>query len=157
MDQDVTLVGKIVSGVRQAAYFTQLDWVRGQCREKLGFEPWPGTLNVEFSEDFLPLIETLREEEGLTLIPPDPQFCAAKVLPCYMGNISAAIILPAEDVNVHGKHVIEIIAPVRLKDALGLDDGDSLELALKRPISVGRENRARPPLWSGLSGPSEEE
>jgi CTP-dependent riboflavin kinase len=144
MDKNRTLVGKIVSGVRQAAYFTQLDWVREQCREKLGFEPWPGTLNVEFSEDFLPLIEALREEEGVMLIPPDPRFCAAKVRPCSMGDISAAIVLPAEDVNVHGKRVIEIIAPLRLKDALGLDDGDSLELALKRPIPRGRENRAGP-------------
>jgi len=33
--------GKIVSGVNQGTFFTQLDWIQEQCLEKLGFKPFP--------------------------------------------------------------------------------------------------------------------
>ena len=49
MNERYTLTGKIVSGARQAAFFTQLDWVLEQCRQKLGFKPYPGTLNLEIA------------------------------------------------------------------------------------------------------------
>ena len=74
------LIGKVVSGVKQAAYFTQLDWVQEQCYDKLGFRPYPGTLNLEISKQSLPELKALRREAGVSLVPPDPAFCAAKTL-----------------------------------------------------------------------------
>jgi CTP-dependent riboflavin kinase len=132
MGNDLVLNGKIVGGVRKAAYFTQLDWVQEQCMEKLGFGPYPGTLNLEISEESLPVVEALQKEEAVKLIPPDPQFCEAKALPVSIGSVSGAIIIPAEDVKVHGKNIIEVLAPLRLKDALDLEDGDSLTLIVNR-------------------------
>jgi riboflavin kinase len=38
--------GTIESGAGKGAYFTQVDWVVEQCREKLDLTPYPGTLNV---------------------------------------------------------------------------------------------------------------
>ncbi|MCK5680315.1 DUF120 domain-containing protein, partial [bacterium] len=38
--------GEIVKGAGKAAFFTQLDWVTKQCVAKLGFTPFPGTLNI---------------------------------------------------------------------------------------------------------------
>jgi len=135
MHDEWVLNGKVVSGVRKAAHFTQLDWVQEQCAEKLGFRPYPGTLNLEISEESLPIIEALQKEEGVELIPPDPEFCAAKAMPLSIGDISGAIIIPAEDVRVHGKNVIEVISPLRLKDALHVDDGALLTLTVKKPKS----------------------
>lgn len=132
MGKDWVITGKIISGVRKGAYFTKLDWVQTQCMKKLGFRPYPGTLNLEISEDYLPVIEALKREESVKLIPPDPQFCEAKVLPLSMGDITGAIIIPAEDVRVHGKNTIEILSPIKLKDALNVDDGDTLTLEIKR-------------------------
>ena len=48
------LTGNIVSGVRQGAFFTRLDWFQEQCQEKLDFKPYPGTLNIEISTDKIP-------------------------------------------------------------------------------------------------------
>lgn len=131
MGESCFITGRIISGVRQAAYFTGLDWVQEQCMKKLGFKPYPGTLNLEISDECFPMIETLRRAEGVPLIPPDPQFCEARVWPLVIHGIVGAIIIPAEDVNVHGKRVIEILAPVKLKDALQVDDGDTLSLEIK--------------------------
>ncbi len=133
MENEWILSGKVVSGVRKAAYFTQLDWVEEQCKEKLGFKPYPGTLNLEISEKDFPIIEALQKEKGVELIPPDPKFCVAKAMPLSIGHVSGAIIIPAEEVRVHGKQVIEVISPVGLKETLRVDDGDYLELKIKKP------------------------
>ncbi len=139
LDKNWVLIGKVVSGVKQAAFFTQLDWVQEQCMEKLGFRPYPGTLNLELSEESLPIIDALQKEEGVTLIPPDPKFCIAKALPVSSGEASGAIIIPSEDVKVHGKNIVEIMAPIMLKKALDVKDGDSLTFIVKRPGPQNRE------------------
>jgi len=131
------LIGKVVGGVKQAAYFTRLDWVQEQCADKLGFRPYPGTLNLEIAEDSLPELEDLRLEAGTELVPPDPEFCAAKTLPLTIEGVAGAMIVPSEDVNVHKKTIVEILAPLRLKDALSIDDGSTVTVMIKKPDTSG--------------------
>jgi CTP-dependent riboflavin kinase len=97
------------------------------------FSNYPGTLNLEISERDFPIIEALQKEEGIELMPPDPTFCAAKAMPLSVGHVSGAIIIPAEEVRVHGKQVIEVISPLKLKETLRVDDGDYLTLTVKKP------------------------
>ena len=127
------ITGKVVSGKGEAAFFTQLDWVREQCRDKLGFHPYPGTLNLALIEDSIPVIEALQREKGIELIPPDSNFCAANAFPVTIETVTGAIIVPVEDVRVHGKSIIELMAPVRLKTALNIDDGDPVTVRINRP------------------------
>ena len=127
------ITGRIVSGVKQAAFFTRLDWVREQCLKKLGFIPYPGTLNLQVSEENHSIVERLQGEQGTCLIPPDKKFCTARTLAVFIGDVSGAVIIPAEDVRVHGKNIIEILAPLSLKDTLGVEDGDRLTLLVKKP------------------------
>jgi len=134
MSNKCTLKGKIVSGAKKAAFFTQLDWVLEQCSEKLGFKPFPGTLNVEILPESLLDAESIQEEKSIELVPPDSNdatFCTAQVLPVSIEEVNAAIIIPAEKVRVHGKNIIEVIAPMSLKDTLNIDDGDTVTLTIK--------------------------
>ena len=124
------ITGKIVSGAKQGAFFTQLDWVRKQCLNKLGFAPWPGTLNLEISMDHVAVIEELKVTEGLELVSPDSNYCSGHVFPVSIEGISGAIVLPAEDVRVHGNNIIEIISPQMLKKAMDVKDGDLLSITL---------------------------
>ncbi len=133
MPKSYTLKGKIVSGARQAAFFTQLDWVQKQFQEKFGFAPYPGTLNLEIDPEYLPVIEALQKEKLIELIPPDPNFCTAKIITAEIASIKGALIIPEDNVNIHAKNIIEIIAPLKLKEALGVKDGDTLEFELKVP------------------------
>ena len=130
MEGDLSITGKIISGEGEGAYFTQIDWVQQQCHEKLGFKPYPGTLNLEISEEYLSVVEPLDQKEGVELISPDPNFCNAKVFPVSLGDIIGAIILPEEKVRIHPKNIIEIIAPVNIKESLNVKDGDSLKAVL---------------------------
>ena len=126
------ITGKIVSGAGQGAFFTQLEWVREQCLQTLGFSPWPGTLNLEISMDRVDLIEELRQKGGIELISPDANFCSGHVLPVSIDGVQAAIVIPAEDVRVHAKNIIEIIAPEMLKDVLDVADGDWVTVVVDR-------------------------
>jgi riboflavin kinase len=49
-----------------------------------------------------------------------------------MGEISGAIVMPEENVRVHPKNVIEIIAPLSIKVSLNVKDGDFLKIDIIR-------------------------
>ena len=132
MAEDLVITGKIVSGAGEGAYFTRIEWVQQQCDEKLGFKPYPGTLNLEISEEFLPAVETLNRQKGIELISPDPKFCNAKVFHSLLGGVKGAIIFPEEKVRVHPENIIEIIAPLNIKASLEVKDGDSIEITIIR-------------------------
>ena len=133
MNDKLTVTGKIVSGEKKGAFFTQLDWVQDQCQEKLGFKPFPGTLNLEIEEEKILQIEALFKRCGIELVPPDSNFCAGHVYPVSIMGVAGAIVAPAEDVRIHGKNIIELIAPTCLKDAMDVDDGDEIMLVAKYP------------------------
>ena len=124
MNDPLKITGKIVGGAKQGAFFTQLDWVQQQCLDKLGFAPWPGTLNLEIPMDRVAVIEELKVKEGMELVSPDSNYCSGHVFPVSIEGIPAAIVLPAEDVRVHAKNIVEIISPEMLKESLNVKDGD---------------------------------
>ena len=128
MKKEWTITGKIVSGVGQGAFFTQLVWFQSQCRDKLGFEPFPGTLNLEISLDDVKRIESFEQEADIEFVPPDSEFCSGKAFQVVVEGVPAAVVIPAAEVRVHGKNIIEVISDRRLKDALNVDDGDSVTL-----------------------------
>ena len=130
MTDQLEVHGKIISGAGQGAFFTQLDWVRAQCLEKVGFAPWPGTLNLEIQMESVALIEEMKLKNGIELISPDENFCSGYVIPASVEGVSAAVVIPAEDVRVHEKNVIEIIARQPLKKTMGLKDGDTITITI---------------------------
>ena len=135
MSKNRSLTGKIVSGIKQGAFFTQLDWVQEQCLEKLGFKPFPGTLNLELANENMAVIEAMQAQEGIELVPPDSTFCSGFVFPVTVEGISGAIVAPAADVRVHAKNIIEIISPIGLKDALAVEDGDWVTLTIDSSLN----------------------
>ena len=46
------------------------------------------------------------------------------------------MVAPAEDVRVHAKNIIEIISPLGLKDALGVEDGDWVTVTIDSCINT---------------------
>jgi len=128
------ITGKIVSGVKQGAFFTQLDWVQEQCLEKLGFKPFPGTLNLEIAIENMAIIGALQAQAGFELVPPDSNYCSGLVYPITVEGISGAIVAPAADVRVHAKNIIEVISRLGLKDALGVEDGDWVTVTIDSPL-----------------------
>ena len=130
METHSKIMGKVVSGAGEGAYFTQIDWVQKQCHQKLGFKPSPGTLNVEVAADDLHIIALLNQKKGVDLISPDPEFCNAKAFPVMLEEVNGAILMPEVKVRIHAENIIEIIAPMNIKATLNVTDGDSLIIRL---------------------------
>jgi CTP-dependent riboflavin kinase len=128
--KNLTITGRIVRGVKQAAFFTGLEWFQSQCRDKLGFAPYAGTLNLEISADDVPVVEALAQGAEIEFIPPDSACCSGKAYPVIVEGLHAAIVIPAEEVRVHGEDIVEVISGQRLKDALKVDDGDFVTLTI---------------------------
>jgi CTP-dependent riboflavin kinase len=122
------ITGTIKSGVGKGAFFTQVDWVVRQCEELLGYKPFPGTLNVHVRDEDLDMLEEFFASHDCALVPDDPKFCAANVKKVKINGITAAVVLPSEDVRVHENRVIELIASCSLKEELGLGDGDAVTI-----------------------------
>lgn len=130
MNKETVISGRLVKGAGKAAFFTGLDWVMAQCKEKLGFIPFPGTLNLEMDEAAIRAIDALPDEQWEEFIPPDQSFCSSRVLAVMAGPVRAALIRPSFEVNIHGRHVVELLAPVCLRQVLALADGAPVEVSL---------------------------
>jgi CTP-dependent riboflavin kinase len=127
--------GIIFSDRGEAAGFMAVDWVQRALRSKLGFAPFPATLNLRpKAEPDAGAWETLqRELNPIELMPTESGFCAAHL---FLVNISrpgaggltvrGAVLLP--EVPNYPKDKIEVVAPMRLKDQWGVSDGDQLTL-----------------------------
>ena len=126
----IVLSGIIASGAGQGAYFMRLAWVSGAVRGALGFDPYPGTLNVRLPDaENLKSWRDVSKRRALVLTPPAPETCGGRLVPVTLArDIAAAVIVP--DVTRYGDDVLEVIAPVHLRSRLGLEDGDVLELTM---------------------------
>ncbi len=144
MKQKKTFTGKIVSGAGKAAFFTRLDWVVEQCFAKLGFAPFPGTLNVEILPESDIRTETLRTGRVIDLLSPDPANCASQVVPVLLEGIPAAVIIPEEKVRIHDRDIIEVLAPVNLREVLQKGDGDLVSGTVGGESDSREEGVARP-------------
>ena len=96
----------------------------------MGFEPWPGTLNLEILDEDIDVINKAFGGKCATIVPPDRTFCEGSCIRATIGGIPAAIVVPEEKVRVHGKKIVEILAPVKLKEALQIKAGDMLNVIL---------------------------
>jgi HAD superfamily hydrolase (TIGR01509 family) len=122
------ITGRIESGAGKGAFFTGLDWVIEQFEAAMGFKPYPGTLNVRVSGDGPDDLEAFFSEKDFEIRPENPDFCAAGFKRVWIDGIPAAAVFPSEDVRIHGKDVVEIMAGGHVKSALGLSDGDEITI-----------------------------
>jgi riboflavin kinase len=124
----VKIRGKIVEGIREAADFTQIPWVRKQFISKLAIDPYPGTLNLEIVDpESLQSFNALKTKKGIEITPEDPLFCSAKCYSVLIGGlIKGAIVFPL--VENYPKNKMELISSQNIKKALSVKAGDYLEV-----------------------------
>ncbi|HNY33646.1 MAG TPA: CTP-dependent riboflavin kinase [Methanothrix soehngenii] len=117
--------GKILSGLGQAQYFLAREGYSRQFAGKLGFVPFPGTLNVLLDEPF-PAEGTAIEIESFT--EEGRTFGACRCYRILLNGIAAAAVRPEK--SRYPPELIEVIAPEELRPALGLKDGDAVDVML---------------------------
>jgi CTP-dependent riboflavin kinase len=127
------LLGRLVAGKGQGKHFTRLEWARQQFLDKLGIDPFPGTINLIVDDPkSTKAWNRLKGTPGVRIDNPNdgPKDCDARCYPVSIeGRIDAAIVLP--EVDGYSPVKIEIIAATGVRDALDVDDGDSMRLRIK--------------------------
>jgi catechol 2,3-dioxygenase-like lactoylglutathione lyase family enzyme len=125
--------GRVTTGAGRGKHFTNLTWARRQFIEKLGIDPFPGTLNIVVDEpEAMSVWDRIKKTPGVRINNPNkgPNDCDAR---CYQvsirGQLDAAIVLP--EVAGYSTNRIEIIAQMDVREALGLNDGDTLVMEIK--------------------------
>ncbi len=117
--------GVVREGKGEGKVFTQLDWVRRQFLDKLGFDPYPGTLNLQV-DNFADLAE-YKKRSGVEIVPGESGFCEAICFRVRVnGEFEAAWIIP--QVPGYPTNQVELMAPVSVRETLGLENGDVIWL-----------------------------
>jgi riboflavin kinase len=130
------ITGVVFSDSGEASSFMAMEWVQRALRTALGFTPYPATLNLRPANEVdAGVWRTVQQEfKGIEVPPTDSGFCSAqlfrvritKLPPTRAEAVDGAVLLP--QVANYPQNKIEIVAPVRLKDAFGVEDGDHLIL-----------------------------
>ncbi len=131
--RSVTLEGTVSSGLGEGGYYLSLPGYRQQFEERLGYTPFPGTLNLRLGARELTEVDALRGLPGIPIAgfsDGGRSFGGARCHPATVRGKEAHVILPDRS---HYRDVLEIIAPVSLRRALHLKDGERLAVKVLGP------------------------
>ncbi|MDP8906680.1 MAG: CTP-dependent riboflavin kinase, partial [Thermoproteota archaeon] len=149
----VIFKGKIVTGMGEGSYYMSKKGYKDQFREKLGYEPFPGTLNIKLEEQIYK--DTKRE---ITKYPSiyihgfkdeNRTFGWVKCYPTILTpeakendniwknnkkyyekmEIESSILLLER--THHNNSLVEVISPVCIKETASLKNGDIVTIELK--------------------------
>jgi riboflavin kinase len=127
----VTLEGVVFTGLGEGAYYVTRDPYRKQFIEKLGFDPYPGTLNLKLVTDYD--VKTRSELEAYPAIEvagfknENRTFGSVKCYPAIIENkVKGALISALR--SHYDTSVVEVIAPVYLRKHLELKDGHKVKV-----------------------------
>ena len=123
----LNLNGEVFTGKGEGKKFVSLPWVERQIREKLGFTPYAGTLNIRLSREGLQQKKLLAKSERLD-IEPEKGYCTGILIKAKITGLDCGIIIPL--VPVYPSDVIEVVAPVYLRQQLHLADGSEVGVSV---------------------------
>ncbi len=127
----VILKGSVIEGMGEGRYYMEQNNYIKQFEENLGFKPYSGTLNLKLLElDSLiakTILDTIPNIKILGFKRKDRTFGSVKCYPATINEeIGGAIILPTR--THHGMDIIELIAPLSLREHFKLKNGDTVKV-----------------------------
>lgn len=134
----VTLEGRVFTGLGEGAYYLSLPHYRDQIREKLGFDPYPGTLNINLlSRDSLENRRHVERYADITIegFKNDRRTYGGVrgILGTFNNNDICAILFIER--THYDENTIEVISPVYLRGKYGLRDGDKVQVTVSLTTS----------------------
>jgi riboflavin kinase, archaea type len=134
----INFEGNVASGMGEGAYYMSLEGYKKQFKIKLGYEPYPGTLNVLLTDQ---IFKNARRELGkYPSIFIDGFSDGTRTygwVKCYRatidgsnGTIENAGVLVLERTH-YDDSMLEAIAPISIKQATGIKNGDRIKVRVQ--------------------------
>ncbi len=138
--EEIVMKGVVFSGLSEGSYYMSLEGYRKQFRAKLGFDPYPGTLNLRVRREDLNDRKMLESFPSIYIEGFANQKRSYGPAKCYKARVNdrvdSAIIIP---IRAHyGEDVVELIGPQSLRKQLRLKDGDTVQVR----VSLRTETRS---------------
>ena len=137
----IELRGKVFSGRGEGKYYVSQPGYMKSFKIQLGFEPFPGTLNVRIGADYLDCLDLIRGSLPIIIEGFDSNERPFDAVLCYplkvLGlNAKVAGIIPKS--THYGAGVLELISNINLREKLKLEDGD--EVCVLFPLELKEGN-----------------
>ena len=124
----VTIHGSVQSGMGEGGYYICQEQYTSQFRERLGFVPFEGTLNIQVDPEDVGKLDVIRSIAGQTIAgftDNGRSFGDVIAYKAKIRNIDCAIVVPDRS---HYVDVIEIICQYHLRRTLSLEDGSPVDV-----------------------------
>lgn len=126
----IVLEGKVFSGLGEGAYYVSRKGYRHQFLRKLGFDPYPGTLNLKLTPSEIRIKKELEAFPPITIEGFESGRRTFGQVKCYPATINdkvegALIIIKRTH---YDDSILELIAPVCLRESLGLKEGSRVQV-----------------------------
>lgn len=128
------ITGTVTTGLGEGAAFVMLQGYREQFREQLGYDPYPGTLNVETDDDAAGVFDSVAPIRIDGWCDGDTSYGPVDCYPVTVRtddgqryDVCHAVVPHRSD---HDTSTVELIAPENLRDLLGLSDGSTLRVSV---------------------------
>lgn len=129
----ITLEGTLFTGLGEGAYYVTKEGYRKQFMEKLGFDPYPGTLNLKLTSEYdIKSLSELETYPAVTLEGFEDEsrtFGAVRCYPAIINNKEKGAVIIALRTH-YGQSVIEIVSPTCLRSRLKLKDGHKVKVEI---------------------------
>ena len=129
---DIVVEGTLFTGLGEGSYYISRDGYVSKIKEYLNFEPFPGTLNLRFTEEYSTFSTIINNIPGFDVEPFEQdgrKFGAIKLLKAHMFDAPVGVVLPE---RTHYDRVLEVISPSNLRLKYGLKDGDKIEITIHK-------------------------
>jgi riboflavin kinase, archaea type len=123
----VAFEGAVFSGKGEGKKFVDLPWVKRQIEAKLDFTPFSGTLNIRLTKESEEKKILLEKSKG-KIIEPQLGYCPGELFKAHIGVLECAVIVPK--ISNYPNDVLEVIAPVCLREKFKLADGSLVAVAV---------------------------
>ncbi|MDO8428156.1 MAG: DUF120 domain-containing protein [Candidatus Diapherotrites archaeon] len=121
----ISITGTWIKGFGTAGTFLSHPSYIKQFKEKLGFIPFPGTLNLEVKKEKLEELKATAENVYMHGFKENRQeYFGVNCFPCKINGLTAAIVVP--DKTTHPENIMEVIANEELVKKFSLQVGDTL-------------------------------
>ncbi|EGQ43750.1 MAG: transcriptional regulator of a riboflavin/FAD biosynthetic operon [Candidatus Nanosalina sp. J07AB43] len=121
--------GNVFSGMNVAEEYLGMKQYQRKIKNITGFKPFPGTLNLRSNEEKVK--NALNQVDSVRISSfsfEGKKYSGIDVYPATVQGHDAAVL--RMDVTDYGPEVVEIAAKDKLRETLGIEDGDKVKVDL---------------------------